>query len=237
MIETSNVYFNDEYAKIHVDTQPGPHVMMAIMDTGRGIDKEIFPHIFEPFFTTKEISKGTGLGLSTVYSIVHQSDGTIQAESEAGHGATFKIFLPQVNINSETVNEKKMYSSKNYKGTETILVVEDDDAVRDVISQLLTAHGYKVLGESSGEEALILSEKYNGVIDLIITDVIMIGMHGKELVDILLQQLPKLKVLYISGYMDDTLANYSILNEGVNFLRKPFDADLLISEVRKILDN
>jgi two-component system cell cycle sensor histidine kinase/response regulator CckA len=236
-IETSNVIHDEEYASHHVSVKPGYYVMLAISDTGCGMDKETQSHLFEPFFTTKDTGKGTGLGLSTVYGIIKQSGGNIWAYSEPGLGTTFKIYLPRV--------EK---AAKGYKprlkpkevgapgGTETILLVEDEEAVRSMVSKVLQNKGYTVLEARHGNEAIKVSERYEGSINLMVTDVIMPQMSGRELAERLASMRPEMHVLYMSGYPDNTIVQHGVLEPGTAFLQKPFTINALELKVREILD-
>jgi len=235
-IETANVYLDENYAIHHVSVQPGPYVMLAISDNGIGMDEETQNHIFEPFYTTKEKGKGTGLGLSTVYGIVKQSNGNIWVYSEPGKGTTFKIYLPQVPEEAEQKKIRKV-PAQVLQGTETILIAEDDDIVRGLISSVLKSYGYTVLEAKNGKEALSLIEKPPArPIDLLITDVVMPGMSGRMLVDKITQHHSDMKILYISGYTDNTIIHHGVLDEGVPFLQKPFTPHVLASKIREILE-
>ena len=235
VIETSNVFLDEEYAQHHIDVIPGEYAMLAITDTGIGMDKETQAHIFEPFFTTKGVGEGTGLGLSTVYGIVRQNSGTIWVYSEPGAGTTFKIYLPIV----QKELEKKQQSLRiptHLRGSETILLVEDDDNVRKLAREVLHSNGYHVIEAHNGKEALQLQQEHPGKIDLILTDVIMPGMSGKELVEELLLLRPEIKVIYCSGYTDNTIVHQGILDEGTIFIQKPFSPLSLLEKVRMALD-
>jgi two-component system, cell cycle sensor histidine kinase and response regulator CckA len=234
-IETDNVYLDEEYVKRHVGALAGPHVMLAVSDTGSGIDQKTQARIFEPFFTTKELGKGTGLGLSTVYGIVKQSGGNIWIYSELGRGTTFKIYLPRVD---EGAQEYKRTSDVDQlvHGTETILLVEDEEMLRKLAHQTLTMCGYQVLDAASGDEALSLSKQHEGSIPLLLTDVIMPGMSGREVATRLLENRPELRVLFMSGYTDDAIVHQGVLDESANFIQKPFNLDSLVKKVREVLD-
>ncbi|HEY0729182.1 MAG TPA: ATP-binding protein [Pyrinomonadaceae bacterium] len=236
-IETSNVYLDQTYAKEHMSVEPGNYVMLAISDTGCGMDKETRQRIFEPFFTTKAQGKGTGLGLSTVYGIVKQSGGNIWVYSEEGRGTTFKIYFPQVR---EEAEEYRRVTAKAEapRGSETILLVEDADWVRKLARQLLERAGYRVVEASGAEEAIrIIETSTNGTkIDLVLTDVIMPGMSGNDMSKHLLAQRPDLPVLYMSGYTDDAIVQHGVLEPGINFIQKPFSPDALALKVREVLD-
>ncbi len=234
-IETANVELDDCYARTHDNVQKGPHVVLSISDTGIGMDEKTRSRIFEPFFTTKEVGKGTGLGLSTVYGIVKQSGGNIWVYSEPGKGTTFKIYFPQINhdkaisIQSEALNE-------SLDGTETILLVEDESSLRDLAFAILVRRGYTVLEASNGEEAITVSRKYNGVIHLMLTDVIMPLLNGRELADKLKLERPDMRVLFMSGYTDEAIFRHGVLDSMNAFIQKPFTPISLSKKVREILD-
>jgi len=234
-IETANVELDEEYARRHIAVKPGSYVMLSISDTGVGMTKEVQERVFEPFFTTKEMGRGTGLGLSTVYGIVKQSGGNIWVYSEVGRGSTFKIYLPRVEealeegVREEVIGEVP-------RGSETILVVEDEEVVRKLAVRLLKKQGYKVLEAPDGGQAFILCEKYQDPIHLILTDVVMPGMSGRELVERLQRIHPEVRVLYMSGYTDNVILHHGILEEGVAFIQKPFTLETLARKVREVLD-
>ena len=236
-VETANVDLDKSYFRKHgiKEDQPGTYVMLAVSDTGIGMDKETQEHIFEPFYTTKEIGKGTGLGLSTVYGIVKQSNGFIWAYSEPGQGSTFKIYLPKAK--GGVVSEKKeQHLVTELGGSETVLIVEDDDSLRKLARIVLKQRGYKVLEAENGEDALKVSEAHDGLIDLLITDVVMPKMSGKETVERLQPLYPQMKVIYMSGYTDDAIVHHGVLASGLNFLEKPFTLEGLARKVREILN-
>ena len=235
-IETANVFLDEDYAQRHVSVKPGSYVMLAVSDNGCGMDQETQSHLFEPFFTTKEKGKGTGLGLSTVYGIVKQSGGNIWAYSELGRGTTFKIYLPMV---TQAVKEKYARPERrriSARGAETILLVEDEKAVRMMIGKTLQSKGYAVLEAQHGQEALSICEDYSGPIHLMVTDVVMPLMSGKELAEQLAPQRPEMKVLYMSGYPDNSIVQHGVLEPGTEFLQKPFTLNTLEAKVREILD-
>jgi PAS domain S-box-containing protein len=233
-IETKNVYLDKTYAQSHVSVQTGRYVMLAVSDTGMGMDAETKDHIFEPFFTTKEKGKGTGLGLSTIYGIVKQSGGNIWVYSEPGHGTTFKVYLPMVEDVVST--EPNMIAPDVARGTETILMVEDETTLRELIHQVLEEEGYTMLVTSNGREALSICEQHEGKIDLLITDVVMPEISGRELAERITHDCPKMKVLFMSGYTDDAIIRHGVLEEGAFFLQKPFTPDDLARKVRTVLE-
>jgi len=234
-IETDNVYLDEEYVKDHVGAQVGPHVMLAVTDTGHGMDQKTLARIFEPFFTTKEMGKGTGLGLSTVYGIVKQSGGNIWVYSEIGRGTTFKIYLPRIDDGVEEYR-RSIEDAQVTTGTETILLVEDEAMLRKLAGQTLKGHGYEIVEASNGGEAIALSAQHKGAIHLLLTDVIMPGMNGRELATRMLQTRPSLRVLFMSGYTDDAIVHQGVLDESANFIQKPFMPDGLARRVREVLD-
>jgi PAS domain S-box-containing protein len=236
IVETANVDLDKNYLREHgIEGTPGHYVMLAISDTGIGMNKETQEHIFEPFFTTKEIDKGTGLGLSTVYGIVKQNKGFIWVYSEPGKGTTFKNYLPKVKESVEA--EKKEQTPKvDLNGSETVLIVEDDDSLRKLAQKTLQPHGYRVLAAENGEDALRVSAEHEGTIDLIITDVVMPKMGGKEVAERLQPIYPHMKVIYMSGYTDNSIVHYGVLAPGLNFLEKPFSPAGLARKVREVLD-
>ena len=235
-IETKNVYLDEDYAYQHMDVQPGYYVMLAVSDTGVGMDEETLSHLFEPFFTTKEIGQGTGLGLSTIYGIVKQSGGHIWVYSEPGQGTTFKIYLLRTEGDVEP-GKRTPIPTESLEGSETILLVEDADAVRDMARLALLQSGYTVLAAHDGEEALQIYEKHEGPVHLLVTDVVMPGgMSGCQLAERLTTQWPEMKVLFMSGYADDAIVRHGLLKPGVTFLQKPFAPATLTHKVRETLD-
>ena len=231
-IETANVDMDESYVRGHPVAHPGPYVMLAVSDTGIGMDAVTQARIFEPFFTTKEAGKGTGLGLATVYGIVKQSGGFIWVYSEPGHGTSFKIYLPRVD---EPV-ARAVAAPEVVGGSETVLVVEDVAAVRAVAREMLERHGYTVLEAPDGETALRLAGKHQGVIRLLLTDVVMPDVSGRQLADQLLELRPDMKVLFMSGYTDDAIVRHGVLKEGIAYLQKPFTPDTMARKVRAVLD-
>ena len=234
-IETSNVEIDDAYVRTHVDVTPGSYVMLAVSDNGCGMDSKTQDRIFEPFFTTKEQGKGTGLGLSTVYGIVKQSGGHIWVYSEPGHGTTFKIYLPRAE-QAETAARVNGYSNARTRGTETVLLVEDEPLVRQLAVRVLQERGYTVLQAVNGEESLRLAEAYDDQIHLLLTDVVMPGISGSALAARIKEQRSITKVLFASGYTDDAIVHHGMLDPGVAFLQKPFTPDSLARKVREVLD-
>jgi CheY-like chemotaxis protein len=233
-IETTNVIVDEEYARMHAGARPGPHVMLAVTDTGVGMDQATCARIFEPFFTTKDKSKGTGLGLSTVFGIVQQSNGTIWVYSEPGNGTTFKIYLPCVDDKLDSTTSRALPATQ--RGTETILVVDDDDQVRIAASSILRRNGYTVIDAHNAGEALLHSERHTGRIHLLLTDVVMPQMSGPELARRLASGRPDMKVLCMSGYTDDSIVRHGILQSQVAYLQKPVTPRSLAQRVREVLD-
>ena len=234
-IETANIELDEIYASSHADVVPGPYVMLAVSDTGHGLDAETQSHIFEPFFTTKVQGKGTGLGLSTVFGIVKQSGGHVWVYSEPGHGAAFKVYFPRVDEPADAAAAPTK-SVESLYGSENILVVEDDEAVRDVSRLALEKYGYTVLEAERGTQALEAFGPLATAIDLVVTDVIMAGMSGPGLVARLQKLHPDVKVLYVSGYTEEATIHHGVLTEGIAFLQKPFTPDGLVRKVRQLLD-
>jgi PAS domain S-box-containing protein len=236
-IETSNVTLDDEYARFHAPVRPGDYVMVAISDTGAGMDTETQSHIFEPFFTTKG-TKGTGLGLSTVYGIVKQSGGYIWVSSEVGRGTTFKIYLPRVASVGEpaALVATPVEFKKVEPGTETILLVEDEANLRYLARQYLEKQGYKVIEAADGAVAMQIAVAHEAVIHLLLTDVIMPGMNGRELAQRISEIRPNVKILYMSGYTENVIGHNGMLDAGIRLLQKPFNLRDLKSKVREVLD-
>jgi two-component system cell cycle sensor histidine kinase/response regulator CckA len=234
-LETENMELDDAYASERPPLQPGSYVMLAVSDTGTGMSLETQAHIFEPFFTTKEVGKGTGLGLATVYGIVKQSGGYIWVYSEPDRGTTFKIYLPRVDEPAEAGRAEKP-PARIQRGTETILLVEDDAQVRQLTASVLADHGYKVLPAAGTEEGLVLCRANHRDLHLLVTDVIMPGMNGRQLAEQVKQISPRTKVLYISGYTNNAIVHYGVLDSGLWFLAKPFSLSALVAKVREVLD-
>jgi len=236
-IETSNATLDETYVRLHTPVRPGEYVMLAISDTGMGMDAETQTQIFEPFFTTKG-TKGTGLGLSTVYGIVKQSEGYIWVYSETGKGTTFKIYLPRVNSVGEPVPVQALAAAAGASGSarETVLVVEDENTLRHLARQYLANQGYTVLEANSGVAATQISATHPGPIHLLLTDVIMPGMNGRELAHRITSVRPETRVLYMSGYTENAIGHNGMLEAGINLLQKPFTLPALKAKVREVLD-
>jgi two-component system, cell cycle sensor histidine kinase and response regulator CckA len=234
-IETQNIELDDSYAQLHSVVKPGAYVMLAVSDTGCGMDPATQARIFEPFFTTKEPGKGTGLGLATVYGVVKQSDGYIWVYSEPGQGTTFKIYLP---LAADVVETPKTQAAAPapVRGSETILLVEDEESVRSLVADFLKTTGHTVLEATEGEEAIRLVAAHSDQIDLLISDVVMPKMSGRELWNNLRKRMPTLKVLFISGYTDDSIVRHGVIDGDVAFLQKPFTMRALAAKIREVLD-
>jgi two-component system cell cycle sensor histidine kinase/response regulator CckA len=236
-IETRNVALSAADQREVFAIQPGPYVMLAVTDTGVGMDAETRSRAFEPFFTTKAPGQGTGLGLSTVYGIVKQSDGYIWVDSEPGQGTRVRLYLPRVDAPVEVVEPRRPAGAAAMpRGAETVLLVEDEPGVRDLITEWLSGHGYRVMAAPNGAEALALAEAHAGAIDLLIADVIMPQMGGPALAARLVPLRPEMKVIYVSGYADEAIGDPDVLAAGAAFLQKPFSLDALVRKVREILD-
>jgi PAS domain S-box-containing protein len=234
-IETSNVHLNDEFADRHFSVPPGDYVMLAVSDTGCGMDALTQARIFEPFFTTKEVGKGTGLGLSTVYGIVKQSGGSVWVYSEVGQGTTFKVYFPCVAGKVEKLKADRR-APELLAGDETVLLVEDETMVREMATEILEECGYAVLQAKDGAEALLLAHQHKAQIHLMLTDVVMPRMSGRELAEELTPLRPNIKILYMSGYTDDAIVHHGVLEEGTAFIGKPFSMEALARKVRETLD-
>jgi len=235
-METANVQLDADYARTHPDVRPGPYVMLAVSDNGVGMDSETRSQIFDPFFTTKEKGKGTGLGLSTVYGIVKQHQGHVAVYSEPGRGTTFKVYLPSVEDPPEDIGVIPLPQPRSV-GTETILVVEDEEIVLQLACEALEALGYSVISASNPEEAMKLVDEYEGAIDLLLSDVVLPQMDGPSLFKRLALVRPDLKVLYVSGYAGNSIVHHGVLDPGVHFLPKPFTLDGIAKKVREALED
>jgi len=235
-IETTNAELDREYASTHVGANPGDYVVLAVSDTGTGMTEQVRRQIFEPFFTTKEKGKGTGLGLSTVYGIVKQTGGNIWVYSEPNHGTTFKVYLPAL-ASSSTSSEPKTAESPIPRGSETVLLVEDEEVVRGLARQILEDAGYYVLVAQQGEEAVRLCNEHAKEIHLLLTDVVMPGAGGKVVADRLSALRPGIKVLFMSGYTDEAIVHHGVLDSNVEFIQKPFTPLALSKKVREVLDS
>jgi signal transduction histidine kinase/CheY-like chemotaxis protein len=233
-IQTMNVDLDEAWIRGHEGAKAGPHVMLAVHDSGHGMTDDTLSHVFEPFFTTKDINKGTGLGLATVYGTLRQSGGFACVSSKVGEGTTFQIYLPRVEEAIDVV-EPAIIGPPPQQGTETILVVEDNDAVRRIAREFLKIKGYTVVEARGAMEAIQIMKNRGDQIDLVITDVLMPGMKGRELVEQLTELRPDLKVLYMSAYTEDAAINIGVLSPGTEFIEKPFGPDELATKVRQVL--
>jgi signal transduction histidine kinase/DNA-binding response OmpR family regulator len=236
LIETSNIILNQNYATQYIGVHPGKYILLTITDSGHGMSQAVKEHIFEPFFTTKEIGKGTGLGLATVFGIVKQNGGNILVESEEGLGTTFRIYLPSSTETALSPIEVEAKLSV-LPGHETILIVEDDAEVRGLTRRILQRQGYTLLEVQNGQEALQLVAQYSETIHLVLTDMIMPGINGKVLAEGLLRLRPELKIIFMSGYTDNLIAEPGDLNSRMAFVQKPFNAKTLVQKIQAALDN
>jgi CheY-like chemotaxis protein len=234
-IETSTVELDEPYVREHVGAHPGPHVLVAVTDTGIGMDAATRERIFEPFFTTKPEGQGTGLGLATVFGIVAQSGGSIWVYSEVGKGTTFKIYLPRVEVSGVAIAPPPR-STARPRGTETVLLVEDDDGVRFVGEDVLRRLGYTVLSARNGDEALQTSAAHDGPIAILVSDIVMPGMTGPELRAQLAPRRPDMKVLFLSGYAAGTAVQHGVFEGDAAFLEKPFGPEALARKIRAVID-
>jgi PAS domain S-box-containing protein len=235
LIETGNADLDEEYCARHPYVRPGRFVMLAVSDTGHGMTEEVRRQIFEPFFTTKPKGTGTGLGLATIYGVVKQAEGSIEVYSEIGKGTTFKIYIPRVEGEAAKPRESDLPMEK-LVGSETVLLVEDEEIVRKLCVRILESFEYKVMQASNGDEAIALAWSFGERIDLLMTDVVMPGMHGRELANRLTRIHPEMKVLFTSGYTDDAIVHHGVLDEGVSFIGKPYSPWALAKKVREVLD-
>jgi signal transduction histidine kinase/CheY-like chemotaxis protein len=234
-LETKSMTIDADYCATRPEAIPGAYVSLAVSDDGCGMDKETLVQVFEPFFTTKGLGKGTGLGLATVYGIVKQNHGFINVYSEPGQGTTFRIYLPQV-VAADAIQAASATAAKPLRGTETVLLVEDEKSIRNTMDLFLKDCGYTVLVAEDPKKALNLAGMHPGEIHLLITDVIMPDMSGRDLANLLLARRPTIKRLFISGFTADVIAQRGVLDDGVNFLSKPFGRDVLVRKVREVLE-
>jgi CheY-like chemotaxis protein len=235
VIETAIVTLDEEYKRSHPMVEPGPYVRLAISDTGCGMSDEVRQHLFEPFFTTKPRGQGTGLGLATIYGAIRQSNGHVEVYSEVGKGTTFKIYLPAESGAPESLTPT-LGPRPVTGGSETVLVVEDDERVRNIATKVLRNAGYRVLSASNGEDALGLASDDGQPIHLLLTDVVMPGMNGRQLAERLAQLHPETITLFTSGYTDNIIAHHGVLERGIEFLSKPYALEALTRRVREMLD-
>ncbi len=236
IVETANVDLDESYARAHVGARPGPHVMLAVTDSGTGMDEETRRHLFEPFFTTKKTGEGTGLGLATVYGIVKQSGGHIGVYSEREKGTSFKVYLPRVAPADHERTPPESPEGAPRPGSETVLVVEDEPALRHLVREVLEGAGYHVIEAKSPAEALAASASYRGSIDILVTDLVLPQMGGDALASRLKAERQVTAVLYMSGYPDQALGHHGVIEPGTPFLQKPFTPDALLRKVREVLD-
>jgi signal transduction histidine kinase/CheY-like chemotaxis protein len=234
-IGTANVWLPDGVQSSHLTAPPGNYVMLAVGDTGNGIPPEIVEHLFEPFFTTKPTGKGTGLGLATVYGIVKQSNGGIAVESHVGRGSVFRIYFPDCREPVAVSAATRVPAERSANGKATILVVEDDPGIRELSSKVLSKYGYNVLSAEGGEEARQISERHDGVIDVLLSDVVMPGMHGPMVADLLTKARPGMKVVFMSGYADAVIARHGVRAQDAPFLQKPFTPERLADTIVEVL--
>jgi two-component system, cell cycle sensor histidine kinase and response regulator CckA len=234
VLRTANAELDESYCREHTYMRPGSYVMLSVSDTGCGMDKETQSRIFEPFFTTKEKGKGTGLGLSTVYGIIKQSGGYIFAHSEPGHGTTFRIHLPKAEVGQESARVD-LAAPAETRGSETVLLVEDEESVRQLVRDTLELRGYRVIEAETGEAGLRAADEINGPIDLLITDLVMPGIGGKQLAAEMARRRPATHILFLSGYAEDAIRDNGDLESGAAFLQKPFTLQSLARKVREVL--
>jgi len=234
-LETDIVELDEAYARKHTSVRPGSYVMLAVSDTGHGMDKNTQARIFEPFFTTKEKGKGTGLGLATIYGIVKQSEGNVWVYSEPGEGTTFKIYLPHLKEKVSVVEVERPRKAVERLEPRTVLVAEDEASLRVLMREFLETLGYSVLEASSGAEAVRLAAQHAGPIALLMTDVVMPGMSGRALAEAVADRRPDIKVLYVSGYTDNAIVHHSVLDADMMFLQKPFTLEALGRKLEAML--
>jgi len=234
IIETAEVQLDRHYVSKRVEVKPGKYVLLAISDTGEGMDEDVLPKIFDPFFTTKEQGKGTGLGLATVYGIVKQHDGYIYAYSEKDKGTTFKIYFPASNKTTEETENKSTVAAV-LQGNETILIVDDSPSIRQLIVAILKPLGYKCLQAGSGDDAIDVLREYSGEVHLLLTDVVMPGMSGRDLSTIIGKERPEMKVIFMSGYTENIIAHHGVLEQGITYIAKPITPVALTQKIRSVL--
>jgi two-component system, cell cycle sensor histidine kinase and response regulator CckA len=234
ILETDNAVFDEAFVRNHAGAQPGPYVVLAVSDTGHGMDRQVLSHVFEPFFTTKEPGKGTGLGLATVYGIVKQSGGYVTVYSEVGRGTTFRVYLPRVDAEPDGVEAPEAGAAP--EGSETIMLLEDEESLREIIREVFEEAGYQVITAAESRHAVELARQHAGPIHILVTDVVMPGLGGREVADALTAVRPRLPVLFISGYTDEAIGRHNVLEPGVFFLQKPFTTHALLRKVREVLD-
>ncbi|EKD37564.1 MAG: PAS/PAC sensor hybrid histidine kinase, partial [uncultured bacterium] len=236
-IEARDIDLDESYTDRHPEIVPGPYVMLAVSDTGIGMEAQVIEHIFEPFYTTKELGKGTGLGLSTVYGIVKQHGGSISVYSEKNHGSIFKVFLPRVSEDGEKIAAYLPQPDEVARGFETVLVAEDNEMVRTLACSMLESLGYRVLSAENPDRCIDLVKKHQGTINLLLTDVVMPRMNGKDLYDRLHRMRPDMKVIFMSGYTSNVIGHHGVLDQGTHFIQKPFSIHTLSEKVRLVLDS
>ncbi|MCD6326559.1 response regulator, partial [bacterium] len=235
-VETDSVLLDEEYQQTHQYIAPGPYVVLTVTDTGHGMDAEALSHVFEPFYTTKQMGRGTGLGLSTVYGIVKQSGGSISVYSEVGRGTCFKVYFTAVGEKAGQITKEDRRPESTAGQGEIILVVEDEKAIRDIVERILSGAGYDVKMAADTEKAMALAQDLGEGLDLLLTDVIMPGMQGRDLSDVISRICPNFKTVFMSGYTENVIAHSGVLDEGVEFISKPFTPDDLLRKIRRILN-
>jgi two-component system, cell cycle sensor histidine kinase and response regulator CckA len=233
-IETANVELDEHYAEAHVAVQRGAYVVLTVTDTGTGMTPQVQARLFEPFFTTKDPGKGTGLGMATVYGIVMRCGGTVGVYSEVGKGTAFKVYFPQANP-AEMVVEAPAPLARPHTGTQTVLLVEDEEGLRELSKRLLQRHGYTVLVAADANEALRLFDE-NPSIDVLLTDVVMPGASGPELTRQLIERRSALRVIFMSGYTEEAIVQHGVIQPGIAFLNKPFTSEALAEKIREVLE-
>jgi CheY-like chemotaxis protein len=242
-LETANVELDDAFVRLNPGSNPGPHVLLSVRDTGLGMAPEVQKRIFEPFFTTKAAGSGTGLGLATVYGVVKQSAGYISLDTATGKGTTFRVYLPKAVRAADEADwpdesvPRLPQTAPDERPTETILLAEDEEVVRDLAREVLEARGYTVLATRHAGEALLVAERHPGPIHLLLTDVVMPHMGGRELAERVAPLRPGIEVLYVSGYTDDEVLRHGVMEADVAFLQKPFTPEALVERVRELLDS